>query len=716
MISLKHLFAFLTGLFLVTVANAQDCPQFERMVQDSRKLLSNEKYIEAINKLSAAREYCPQNSKKIDEEIQSVVKAIETKKKQADTERAKAETAQRQAEKSKAQAEAARVEQTRLYEEAKTQGQRARLEKSKADSLVIKGEDLANTLSSDASGNIFDYLYQQGNLFFAYDSATQRREYRQAHVYYALARFMQSHSDPLLNVLINCANLGKDAEQYYAQGVLDSAEARYRIVQNQLVGIKANAFYESRQLVRIQEVRQKWAQLKQTFSPTKMHTLVLSGAWWTIPAEARQMTEIRTVIIKQNPILSDGLSAFLAGLPALTELHVDSCAQLSNLTIGGNLKSLERLQVSGNDKLYIINCADMPRLQHLLISGNKVLDALAGAVTYPKLQTFSLINNANLDTISGFGQLPALAQLTVSGNDNLGTLINFNNLPTLTQLDVRQNASLKQLPEWKNTPSLERVEIGNNRQLRTLGEAKYLRRMDHVKVYRNHLRQFNIGIQGGIMPGSDYTIANFPFGYSGNLLFETNFEDSPTDVRLAVGYIRFKNISEVASWIGQRYFITNNQPIYFDDYEYWDGNEKADNQYLKLSLCSRFKWQTKNMEFYFGLGPMLLRLLNGKMEANIDVKNFHYEANVPKSLSAFYLESYGGISWRFRRFKVMAEIGYQWAVSDANFIDDQFYYNKTEDQISTDLIPNGYYIEYSRPVFESLMQFSLGVSVPLKQY
>jgi len=78
-----------------------NCPQYPSLIADADTQLQKERYIEALNLLSAAREYCPTKSKEIDIKIQSVVKAIEDKK-------VEAEQAKRQAIKEKEAAIAAK--------------------------------------------------------------------------------------------------------------------------------------------------------------------------------------------------------------------------------------------------------------------------------------------------------------------------------------------------------------------------------------------------------------------------------------------------------------------------------------------------------------------------------------------------------------------------------------------------------------------------------
>ena len=73
---MKSLFALFLCLGLVVSAYTQPCPKYTSILQEARISLKKEKYVDALNKLSTAREYCPEKAVEVDQDAEAVVKAI----------------------------------------------------------------------------------------------------------------------------------------------------------------------------------------------------------------------------------------------------------------------------------------------------------------------------------------------------------------------------------------------------------------------------------------------------------------------------------------------------------------------------------------------------------------------------------------------------------------------------------------------------------------
>ena len=52
------------------------CPLYAEILEEANALLKVEKYIDALNKLNTAREYCPDKAAAVDREIEAVVAAV----------------------------------------------------------------------------------------------------------------------------------------------------------------------------------------------------------------------------------------------------------------------------------------------------------------------------------------------------------------------------------------------------------------------------------------------------------------------------------------------------------------------------------------------------------------------------------------------------------------------------------------------------------------
>ena len=83
----------LLGVFQQALpGQSKDCPLLDSILLDVERLLKQESYVKALDKLNAAREYCPDKSKDIEARTKAVVLAIERKKSQADEALKKANT------------------------------------------------------------------------------------------------------------------------------------------------------------------------------------------------------------------------------------------------------------------------------------------------------------------------------------------------------------------------------------------------------------------------------------------------------------------------------------------------------------------------------------------------------------------------------------------------------------------------------------------------
>ena len=81
----KFCLSTLLGLCLTWLgAQNPNCPAYPKIMRQADSLLQKEQYVFALKKLNAAKEYCPDETKKVDAKINEVVAAIEQKRKQAE--------------------------------------------------------------------------------------------------------------------------------------------------------------------------------------------------------------------------------------------------------------------------------------------------------------------------------------------------------------------------------------------------------------------------------------------------------------------------------------------------------------------------------------------------------------------------------------------------------------------------------------------------------
>ena len=78
---MKILIFFLSTL--ISLHSLSQCPEFDRLMQAADSLLKAEAYQDALNKLEAAREHCPEKSLLAGEKNQEVFDAIEGKRREA---------------------------------------------------------------------------------------------------------------------------------------------------------------------------------------------------------------------------------------------------------------------------------------------------------------------------------------------------------------------------------------------------------------------------------------------------------------------------------------------------------------------------------------------------------------------------------------------------------------------------------------------------------
>ena len=733
---------------------AQDCPEFSRMINEARNLLAAEKYIQSINKLSAAREYCPEASKAVDREIETIVSAIEAKKKQADADRSKAENARLLADTQRKEAESLRDEQSRLYRQAQAEQQRAEREKLKADSLIIKGERLAATLNNDPGGNIFNYLYQQGQQYLAFDSSSQKRDYRQAHIQFALAQFMQPAPDAALATLVQCTRWGKEADLFFNLGKLDSAELRYQVLQTGLNALKINTFYENRQLQRIRETRDQWNELLQNCPPGGCRTLTFSGHWWTIPDDIRRLPGLQSVLILDNPALSEALPGALLLLDTLVSLKIRHCANLIRLDNWGQSLALDSLEITGHEKLVrlqlpghsprlgYLNLSHNPALvdlqgltnlrglRHLVLVGNEKLALLNGAQHYPQLQRLQLSGNPALREIRGFRQAPVLTNITIADNDKLHSLRQFASLPALDTLRIIHNKYLGELPAWETLPALQYLEITGNKRLWSLGETRGLRHIDRLKMYQNQFQRYFVGIKSGGLGILNWNLTDYdsyydinkkyrlPSAYTSEIFIGID-GDRAFGGRLSVGITHFENESprdpadRAANWL----FWSAEEEIPGQALAA-PGYETIENTYLTVGLSARINLFARKWGLYLGGGPVYSALMSGKYE--ITLFDARYQGTIQPQ-SALYLNAFGGLSWRLRNLRIFLELGVQFSLkgifsSEYKSVFAKRLYVDAGGQLGEAPTPDHYHINYVQDVFDGFIHGSIGVALPLKFY
>ena len=173
-------------------------------------------------------------------------------------------------------------------------------------------------------------------------------------------------------------------------------------------------------------------------------TVIYSDDLWsitqlTVPAEARELSDLRHMLYLEKLSLKDRTItdlSFLEGMTRLKELDLSGCAISGDLSVLGTLPALETLSLERCSISTIAFLENAPALKKLDLSGNAIGN-LATLATIPTLQELDLADNAVAD-LRPLAGLTGLTRLDLAGNV-VADLSPIGSCALLTSLDVSDN-------------------------------------------------------------------------------------------------------------------------------------------------------------------------------------------------------------------------------------------------------------------------------------
>lgn len=368
--------------------------------------------------------------------------------------------------------------------DALTQKEKAELQQLLAEkaeraarSLAAKGNQLETTISG---ADTYGFLMQSGGAYMT------QGDYRNALTYFATARF--TSEKPEAERAIAAAKQGLEAEQLFAKGELQPAEAAYRATQR---GFPQDTLFVPRRLGEIQFARSVFEEKTKGKNPQDIQTLSLARQQLpTFPAAIAALSNLQTLNLSNSA--APHLPTWIERLKNLRELDIAD-ANLSSLPREiGNLAALERLNLVNNGYLEAVpaelgqlrslqelnlgycNIGTLPssvgRLANLskLILTNTPLRQLPG-----ELAQLNVLHTLDLSEMSvmDFGQslplvfrLPSLRTLNLSRNRlaQPELLSGISGLQNLTSLDLSFNELKTLPPEIAQLKNLKTLSLKDN--------------------------------------------------------------------------------------------------------------------------------------------------------------------------------------------------------------------------------------------------------------
>ena len=208
------------------------------------------------------------------------------------------------------------------------------------------------------------------------------------------------------------------------------------------------------------------AALREILSVDAEKTLYTNDLWtikeFKIPADAKDLSDLRHMAFLEKLTLNTGLSGQLS--------HIEGLANLKELIVNDTPVSAEELITIGRlpalTKLTLHNCSlsttagleGADTLTHLDLSNNAIrnISPLAGL---NKLQEVNLSHNA-LNDLNALAALAAITSLDVSYN-SLATLSPITALSTLKKI-VAGNNALTEMNGFEKLTSLTEVDLSDN--------------------------------------------------------------------------------------------------------------------------------------------------------------------------------------------------------------------------------------------------------------
>lgn len=522
-------------------AQTDKCYDFDCMMEKAKAYFENGKYQDAINSATAAKRYPGAKEYEADALIKEVFNEIDQLRTQAERATHEAENANKIAQKSREEAENQKENAERLKDEANAHLESERKARERVEELIQKGKVLETTFSDTST---YEYLYRTGLKYFQWDQIEQRRDYRNALTYFALAGFLKP-SDTL-NCLVEAAKSGIEAEADFINGHLVDATARYETIKSNLDKTSQNAGFEDWRMQQIRTVDSLYKEFTLKYDSLTYNGDTLFGDWWTLPADFQHYKSISALYFKNNPATFREFPAVLGALPQLDTVAFINCTairvlsdwdcfpELKILTLHDNLNIVSLEGLGALNRLIVLDIENCPalarvegdvRLEHLtvkmspqvrlseVLQSNYVLKSLeladipgqtlnTGNLTALESLSLSRMMLQSLEGIDKNSRLHLLkmdrmvhlkaiappAHLAAAYITNCQQLESLSNWPPSDSLEILVllgNDSLKALPRWQQLPNLQHLLVQNNENIRFIKGTQALKKAEKIFLLNN---------------------------------------------------------------------------------------------------------------------------------------------------------------------------------------------------------------------------------------
>ena len=167
-------------------------------------------------------------------------------------------------------------------------------------------------------------------------------------------------------------------------------------------------------------------------------------------------------------------------------------SQLSTIIGGGNLVSVERIEIDENSTLSSIGgFSGLNLLEDFAIAYNNNLSSISGLHNVSSLQLLSIHDNDNLESINLLGGLTEMEgnYLGIWGNPNLNTISGFQNLTSIMgELVISKNDNLETINAFQSLQFLsEGFGINENLKLQNIDFLENLNTVQNLYIMDNTL-------------------------------------------------------------------------------------------------------------------------------------------------------------------------------------------------------------------------------------
>ncbi len=470
---MKHITPFTIWICLIfpTICVGQ-CPQFDRLMLEADQLLLREAFREALNKLEAAREYCPEYSEAVSQKVFTVFNAIEQKKNEAEEARAMIETAQAALLQEKMKADSALLVASSVIDKI----------------YFYKGKfglTLKRITNRIPSVHLFGYIDKSGNevIPFEFEEATPFS------VEAGFARVKKDSKSMLLDTTGQTYLLANSLEELtdITEALVIDEPKQERLPEN--IGSYANlniilAHGEYSKRGKLSRIPSSFQDLRNL---TVMHADY--NQITELPSQLKGLRELRILSLSYNQ-----LSTLPTEIGSLTQLmHLDvSNNRLTFLPSDiGTLSHLTYINL-GNNKLSRLpeEMSSLQQLEQLQLDGNQIQELPKSIYSLPNLTHLSLWGNQLSALPDEIGNLTQLRHLGLTNNnirvlpETLGALIN------LKELRLHGN-EIDEIPvEIGKLVSLKTLYLGSNKMNNIPASFHKLYQLQELSLSFNQFTEF----------------------------------------------------------------------------------------------------------------------------------------------------------------------------------------------------------------------------------